>query len=854
MPSFKDIAVLMGTSPQRAVSLLFASALICAIGLPYAAGAQPAPPPGTGRELKGLRPLKLPSKTRLKGLRKHKKKAAPALTKRPQVKARPKPTPPKPEEIPSFTSTGKTSNARCVPVGPRALVTFNFKGTVRELITAISKATCKNFIIAGKGTNSKKKLEILSPTPISGAAAWQAFLSALAANDQTVVRTGRYYKVIKSAESTRSPVAMYRNGQRPPISDAMVTVIWKLQYAGDISRVVNYLNIFKSTKGQIHPFPATNTIIATDYASSINRLRKILEQVDRPGALEQVRILTVEFATATDIAKTLTQIFEPKQNKNKSSSKAIRVKGKKLPKIKIPDSGGGGGGGAVAVSKIIADDRTNKLIIIASDAAFFQIQELLRELDVPEDGDGMIHVVRLRHADAEKLSTTLASLAQGSSRSNNKRRGKNAGGAAQLFQGEVKVTAEKTTNSLVITASKSDLASMKRVIEKLDVPRFQVFVEAVILEVSINDDRTLGTGWHGGVSPTIGGDNVPILFGSTPNSELSSLSALGMASLLGLAAGATGPTLAGTEDLITGGIPSMGIVLNALQSTNNVNVVSTPHLLTMDNEAAEIQVNEKRPFPSGLSLGNVTSALSSASSSATSSLGALSGLGLGSVSFNREDVGLTLKLKPQINDEDHVRLEIDQSLSDVAGTDQVTGQVITSNRAAKTTVVVRSQDSVVIGGLVRERETVGESKIPLLGDIPLLGWLFKRQNRVKEKVNLLLIITPYIIRGPADFQRIFERKMAERKEFVDRYYGATPEYRASINWDQKTGPLARYRAGVRHELMRAENGGPGLADQDVIRANQPPAPGPKGFDPQPPPPGGPSTPDATPATDAEGGS
>ncbi len=328
------------------------------------------------------------------------------------------------------------------------------------------------------------------------------------------------------------------------------------------------------------------------------------------------------------------------------------------------------------------------------------------------------------------------------------------------------------------------------------------------------------------MAPTIGGEQSPILFGNTPSSELSSLLAsanpLGLASLLGFAGAVRGPTLAGTESIVQGGIPAIGVVVQALQSSNDVNVVSTPHLLTMDNEEAEIQVNEKRPFPSGLSLGGLGGLASQlgGAGGAAGALGNVGGLGLGSVSFNREDIGLTLKLKPQINDEDYVRLEIDQELSDVAGTDQVTGQTITSKRAAKTVVEVRSQDSVVIGGLVRDRETIDEAKTPLLGDLPLLGWLFKRQQRTVEKVNLLLIITPYIIRGPDDFRKIFERKMQERKDFIDRFYGTydeNDEYRAKIDWNQKQGPMAMYRQAIRKELQKAENEGPGAPGETVIR-------------------------------------
>ena len=748
----------------------------------------------------------------------------------------------------AFTDLKRAGGKGCRPLPSTARVNFDFKGDIKELVETVSKTTCKNFILTNKVRS--QKFEIVSPTPITVNQAWRAFLSALEANDFSLIQVGRYYKVIQSTQGTRSPVPLYKQGS-PPVEDRMITVVWNLEHATDINAVVNYLNIFKSGKGQIHPFAATNTIIATDYGTSVQRLESILQEIDRPGIVEDVRVVSVQFASASDVAEKLTQIFEPAKApaRGKQAAKPrVKVNKKRKSKRKAKGSAAATNEAPVQVSKILADDRTNKLIIICTHEAFMQIKLLLRELDVPESSEGQrIHVIGLKHADAEELAQTLSSLAQGGGgagargggRPNNRRRSNNnnrpAGGAsAALFEGDVKITADKATNSLVVTASKGDLSSVRRVIEKLDVPRFQVFVEAVILEVSISRDRTLGVGWHGGIAPVIDGEETPIIFSNTPNQDLSSLAAaanpLNLASLLGLAGAIRGPTLAGTESIVTGGIPAIGVILQALQSTNDVNVVSTPHLLTVDNEEAEIQVNEKRPFPSGLSLGGNLAGLAGVNNQASQALGNLGGLGLGQVSFNREDVGLTLKLKPQINDEDYVRLEIDQELSDVAGIDQVTNQVITSKRSAKTTVVVRSQDSVVIGGLVRDRETVDEAKTPLLGDLPLIGWLFKRQQRVVEKTNLLLILTPYIIRGPSDFQRIFERKMAERKEFVDRFYGATSEYRASIDWDRKVGPLGSYHFRISKELQKIENNGPGQAGEQLIKpgsmpeTDEPPAP------------------------------
>jgi general secretion pathway protein D len=767
--------------------------------------------------------------------------------------------PPAPSRRPSSSTPEPVSRLRqqlersegCVPMSPGEERIFNFKGDIEKLVKTISELTCKNFILTSKIRS--QEFEILSGNPVSIEGIWRAFLSALEANDFTVTRTGNYYKIIQANDGVRSVLPIYEEGSNVPVYDRMVTRIWKLTYATDTNSVVNYLNIFKSAPGgQIHPFPGSNIIVATDYGSVIEKLERILEEIDRPGALEQVHVVPVQFASASEMAETLTQVFEPQSGGARTARRGGAVV--KNPKAKVQlerqaraqgQADAEPGEGIASISKILADDRTNKLLIIASEQAFRQILALLRELDVPEDStQGQIHVVRLSHADAEELSNTLSSLAQGSGqsqRSNARRRGGNnqaaqgGGGTAALFEGEVQVTADAATNSLVITASKSDFSSMKRVISELDVPRFQVFVEAVIMEVSTSNDRTLGVGWHGGVAPTIDGERSPIILSNTPNNELSSLinsaSPLNLASLLGLAGAVRGPTLPGTETIVQGGIPAIGVVIQALQSTNNVNVVSTPHLLTIDNEEAEIQVNEQRPFPSGLTLGGLGGALGGlaggGNQQAAGALGNVPGLGLGAVNFNREDIGLTLKLKPQINDEDTVRLEIEQELSDVAGIDQVTGQVITSNRSAQTVVAVRNQDSVVIGGLVRDRETIDEAKTPLLGDIPLIGFLFKRSQKTIEKVNLVLILTPYIIRGPDDFRKIFERKMEERREFVNRFYGTSVEFRAAIDWDRKLGPLAWMRQSMREELLKAENDGPGAPNERIIR--------PRGFDGSAPP-------------------
>ncbi len=824
-----------------------AAALVCALAAPTVARAQdegeePQAPIKRANPIIDKRALAIPGRLPdMKPVQKPGLPATPLAQTPPPVVTAPAPGAPgfaaqpgRPAEGDVTTMAG--SGCRKMPRNDK--VPFEFKDAdIKDVVIAVSKMMCKNFIITSKVRS--QKFDIVSPTKITVDEAWQAFLSALEANDFALFEVGKFSKIIQATDATRAPVEIYEDGRRVDPDDRMITRIWKIQHAPDVNAVVNYLNIFKSGKGQLHPFAATNTVIATDYASSIARLERILDEVDIAGGSERVHVVPVDHASATEVAEKLNQIFEPAkaagQGKARGPTGALRTTTGQRSGAQVSISGDG-----VSVSKIIPDDRTNRLIIIGSDEGLKQILALKKKLDVPAEGagEGQVHVLRLRHANAEELASTLGALAQGkptSGRASRVSGGKPAAGtapvpapvpggtaanSATLFSGEVKVTSDKPTNSLIITASKADFTSMKRVISSLDVARYQVYVEAAIMEVAVKRDRSFGISVHGGANPTIDNEDVPLIFTSQPSGMSSLASTLNPASLLstpGISGLLRGPILPGSDTIVPGGIPAFGVLLQAVQGSNDVNIISTPQLLTMDNEEAEIQVSEKRPFSSGLSLGGLSGLGSLAGGGAGSALSSLAGLGgLGSVNITREDVGLTLKLKPQINDQQFVRLEIDQELSDVIGEDANTRQPITSKRAAKTVVVVRDQDSVVIGGLVRDRETESEGKTPLLGDIPLIGWLFKRQTKQFEKVNLILVITPYIIRGPEDFYKIYERKMKERREFVERFYGDSPDFRATVDWDRKPGPLAQYRQELRDEMSKAENGGPGAEGETVV--------------------------------------
>jgi general secretion pathway protein D len=260
-------------------------------------------------------------------------------------------------------------------------------------------------------------------------------------------------------------------------------------------------------------------------------------------------------------------------------------------------------------------------------------------------------------------------------------------------------------------------------------------------------------------------------------------------SLMGMAVGLRGPTVEGSKDALGFALPSFGAIMQALETDNDVNVLSSPHILTMDNEEAEIVVGENIPFISGISsgVGNLASLATSAGVNA-SALSGLGGLGIPSVSVQRQDVALTLRLTPQINESNFVRLEIEEEVEDVQSIDPVLGPR-TTTRQAKTTVSVQDQQTIVIGGLMRDTTTEDVSKVPFLGDIPVIGALFRHSTTRKVKTNLLLLLTPYIIRDPSDFEQILRQKMRERDEFVAYFGRFDRNYLATVDYARKDGPL-----------------------------------------------------------------
>ena len=402
---------------------------------------------------------------------------------------------------------------------------------------------------------------------------------------------------------------------------------------------------------------------------------------------------------------------------------------------------------------LIANPATNSIIITDSVMVIRKIEKLIQALDLPApSGKGKINVYYLKNASAEDIAKVMQSLVSrlpvppaGAAAQ--------ATGPATILEGAVTITADKLTNSLIIVASPIDYETMKDVIQKLDIRRRQVYVEAAIIEMGLSKSQELGFEFQAANLNKLEGSNSTNVIGGTNFGGIGQATVNGPAAFAnfnGLAVGAVKGTFKwnGSEFL------NIGALLRALQSDANVNVLSTPNILTSDNQKAEIMVGENVPFITGQSQSAAT------------------GGGAVLTSIERKDVGITLKLTPQITSEDNVRLEIYQEISNVSETAGLNPNVVgpsTNKRSASTTVVVKDRETMVIGGLIRDNVMSGERKVPFLGDIPLLGWLFKYRTSKVEKVNLMIFITPYIINDEQDAETITRRKGDAIEQFREEH-------------------------------------------------------------------------------------
>jgi general secretion pathway protein D len=645
------------------------------------------------------------------------------------------------------------------------------------------------------------RVTIVSPTKMSVDQAVAVFESVLQVKGFTRVRLNEdTWKILPIRESKESPIETFRESEAMPASDRFVTRLISLKYI-DAQAIAETLKPLVSKDASMVAYPPTNTVILSDSASNITRILDLISSIDVETYKEELAVIKVTHADAATLADQLSQIFGAEVSDTSQGAGGVgaaRARARR-PVGQVP-------GQTPEMTpadhvRVITDARTNSLIVLSARARLEEIRRVVAKLDVEVSGGGRIHVYYLKHADAEELSQTLNALISGQAVPSSSGGGASRSGrtgvanvAAQaaaaasnpairsaiteLAEG-VSITADPPTNSLVIQASQEGYQTVKTVIDKLDRERPQVLVEALIMEVDVSDKEDLG---FSGLVRILDEDKGAFAVGSLTDSPLGPFSPgssgtdddddddgddpgdedpparldldTAQALLAPLLAGADPASFITVASVKAGSTLIQGVI-RASATVNGTNILSAPNILTADNEEAEIKVGANIPI-----ISNRVQSASGINDATGDDLAT-------SVNVERQDIGVTLRVTPQISEGDAVRMEIFQEITAVnAALSAVTGRpedvgVALSSRKVENTVVVSNHQTVVIGGLIQNDYRDNENKIPWLGDIPFLGWLFKTTSKEVQKTNLLVFLTPHIVRSPADHERETIRKREE---------------------------------------------------------------------------------------------
>lgn len=625
--------------------------------------------------------------------------------------------------------------------GPEIVESFDFPETdIMEITKHMQKLTGINLIL---DKDVKGKVSIIAPTPITVGDAWKAYLAALNMAGYSLVKTGAFYKVINARDIRYTPTKIYTGSYTPDTENYVMKVI-ALKYVS-AAEIARNFRPFMTRYGRIIDIKQTNTVIIADTGSNINRMSKMVRFLDVPGFEESLQIVKVKNSSAQEIAKLLDTIL-----KGGSGGAAGRA-GQATPRF----SGAAGGSGdtnSSSISRIIAEPRTNSIIAMANAEGAKQLKDLILKLDVKlvSSSSNRVHVYYLNYGDSEELSKTLQTIVSGAVAKDGAAGGatrftSTLGGQSEnaIFSAEVKITSDKNNNALVVTASPTDWLTLKDVIGRLDIPRDQVYVEGMILEANVTNTKGFGVEWAG----AYGQGNAQRAGLTNTNSDLLNLLSSGVPTALGgfFAGAGIGPTR-NIPDGKGGSIKvnAVNAFIKAIASHGNTNILATPQILALDNTEATFEVGDTTPVLNSVVAG---------------------GTGAINNSYTSQEAKLSLKITPQINKVTRfVKLKINQKIDDFKASEgAASGAALpTTTRSAVNEVMVRDRDTIAMGGLLRDKETISSNKIPVLGDIPVLGWLFKNKTRKVEKVNLLFFMTPKIL---APYTKV---AAANTKEVVER--------------------------------------------------------------------------------------
>jgi general secretion pathway protein D len=615
------------------------------------------------------------------------------------------------------------------PVRPQdgPTITPNYKDAdLSQIIQAVAEVTGKNFIIDPR---VNAKVTMLSATPMTPAAFYEAFLAVLQVYGYVAVPAGKVIKIIPNQDQRTAPALDLPNDVSAT-SDELVTQIITLKNVS-AGVLVPMLRPLIPQYGHLAAYPAGNMLIISDRASNVSRIMRIVQRMDESGD-EPIEVIALHNASAADVVRVINSLNQ-----------------------------GQGAEGGGAPMKIVADDRTNSVLLSGEKSQRLKTKALILNMDTPLATGGDTQVRYLRYADAEKIADKLKGQATASAKAQG---GPPTGGApaagSSNVDASVTIWADVATNALIITAPPKIMKSLMTVIDKLDIRRAQVQVEALIVEVDVNKSSNLGVQWllfgQGNTTVPAGIINLPGAGTSIVDLAAAALSGgtistgttgTGLAAPISSSTVGTGATVAVGRIVNSG--TSFAALVQALRSDGSSNIISTPQLITMNNEEAEVKVTQEIPLITG-SFSSSTQSVAGNSSPFTT--------------IQREEVGTILKVTPHINEGNSVQLKIEQEDSSPGAKLTDSADISTNKRSIKTTVLIEDGGIIVLGGLMSDTVTESEDRVPFLGAIPVLGNLFKSRSGSHQKKNLLVFIRPKILRDADATESTSEAKYNELRQ------------------------------------------------------------------------------------------
>jgi general secretion pathway protein D len=649
--------------------------------------------------------------------------------------------------LPTPLAFAQTSAASSTKFRGGEPVTLNFvNAEIEGVARAMSAILKQQFIVDPR---VKGTMTLYSDEPLTPREAYLNFLAALRGLGFTVVEVGGLFKVVPEADAKLQTGTVSVGEATSRRGDQVITQIFKLVHE-NANNLVPVLRPLISPNNTINANPGNNTLVITDYADNLQRIGKIIAAMDTPAAGD-VEVIPLKYAVAADVAAIVQRMTD-------SSGGTAGVPG-------AP-------GGVGTTASVLVEPRSNSLLVRAANPArLASIRSLVDKLDKPTQGTGNVWVVYLKNADAVKLATVLraayssggsgGAASSGTTPTANPLAAGTAGGASPQATAPVAqsaspstggfVQADPATNALIITAPEPMYKQLRVLIDQLDSRRAQVYIESMIVEVSGDDAANFGLQWQGLLGKN--GDSNGIVAGTNFGTK-GNLLTIDAAQAGGSAAGITlGEGLNIGWITKIAGTYGLAAIANILQSRANTNIVSTPNLITLDNEEAKIIVGSNVPF--------ITGQFTNTGTATTSPF----------QTIERKDVGITLRIKPQIGEGGTVRMVIFQessSLSTSVAPGTSNAGPSTNKRSIESTVVVDDGQILVLGGLIEDKYTDNRAKIPLLGDIPYLGALFRNDTRTKTRTNLMVFLRPIIMRDAATSNKVsldrYDLIRAEQKE------------------------------------------------------------------------------------------